>query len=121
MIMLIILHDPVRGIISLPMPKKALVITLVFILLAAGGFAYVALSSNDDMLKAPSANTETSNEIPVKTAKGSYVEYASDILAKTSGQKVLFFHAAWCPQCRAIEAGIKKDGVPAGITVIKVD
>ena len=34
---------------------------------------------------------------------------------------MLFFHASWCPQCRALEEDIEANGVPDGITVLKVD
>ncbi len=34
---------------------------------------------------------------------------------------VLFFHAPWCPSCRATEDSLRADGVPAGLTVVKVD
>jgi thiol-disulfide isomerase/thioredoxin len=54
-------------------------------------------------------------------APGAYVDYSEDALAAASGTKVLFFHAPWCPQCRALESDILAAGVPAGVTVLKVD
>ena len=54
-------------------------------------------------------------------APGAYVDYSEDALATASGTKVLFFHAPWCPQCRALESDILAAGVPAGVTVLKVD
>jgi thiol-disulfide isomerase/thioredoxin len=56
-----------------------------------------------------------------QSAAGSYVDYAPTTIANTSGTKILFFHASWCPQCRQLEADIKQRGVPAGVTIIKVD
>lgn len=32
-----------------------------------------------------------------------------------------FFHAPWCPQCRALEASIEATAIPAMVTIIKVD
>ena len=55
---------------------------------------------------------------------GEYVEYqaySADPAAHLNSDVVLFFHAPWCPDCRATEASITKDGVPAGLTVVKVD
>ena len=52
---------------------------------------------------------------------GVYEEYQEGLVASTDGVKVLFFHAPWCPQCRMIEADIEKQGVPNGVTVLKVD
>ena len=34
---------------------------------------------------------------------------------------MLFFHASWCPQCRALDEELRTQGVPDGLTVIKVD
>ena len=54
-------------------------------------------------------------------AEGSYVNYSRNIIASTSGIKILFFHAPWSPQCMQLEESILKDGLPTGVTVIKVD
>ncbi|NLP84982.1 thioredoxin [Microbacterium sp. CFH 90308] len=55
------------------------------------------------------------------TSPGAYVEYGDAELAAAEGTRVLFFHAPWCPQCRALEADILASGVPGGVTVLKVD
>ncbi len=55
------------------------------------------------------------------SAAGKYVKYADVDLAQISGEKVLFFHAPWCSQCRNIELGINAQGVPNDLTIIKVD
>jgi len=55
---------------------------------------------------------------------GEYVDYhawSSNLAAHQNTDTVLFFHAPWCPDCRATEASIDQDGVPAGLTVVKVD
>ena len=52
---------------------------------------------------------------------GSYVDFTDDIVASTVGTKVLFFHASWCPKCRALEKEITAGPNPAGLTIIKVD
>ncbi len=55
------------------------------------------------------------------TSAGAYVDYSEGIVAKTIGTKVLFFHASWCPNCRALEKDIKAGPIPADLTIIKVD
>ncbi len=58
------------------------------------------------------------------TAGGSYVtraEYEADPAAYSGTKVVYFFHASWCPSCRATEKAIDAHGVPAGLTVVKVD
>jgi thiol-disulfide isomerase/thioredoxin len=52
---------------------------------------------------------------------GEYVEYSSDLVASTPGEKLLFFHAPWCPQCQELEADIESSELPEGVTIFKVD
>lgn len=52
---------------------------------------------------------------------GAYVEYRDGIIAETAGTKVLFFHAPWCPQCRALEESILEGDIPDDLTIIKAD
>ena len=57
-------------------------------------------------------------------AGGAYVtraEYEADPAAYSGTKVVYFFHASWCPSCRATEKAIDAVGVPAGLTVVKVD
>ncbi|MDJ0324823.1 thioredoxin family protein [Cryobacterium sp. PH31-AA6] len=72
---------------------------------------------------AASAADEPAATAPVTpgTSAGAYVEYSDGIIAKTAGTKVLFFHASWCPNCRALEKDIIAGPIPAGLTIIKVD
>ncbi|QKJ21011.1 thioredoxin family protein [Microbacterium hominis] len=58
---------------------------------------------------------------PGATTAGSYVDYSESALASAEGTRVLFFHAPWCPQCRALESDIDAVGVPDGVTILKVD
>lgn len=68
-----------------------------------------------DATARPDATTEPA------PAPGAYVDFSEEALATARGTRVLFFHAPWCPQCRALEADILASGVPEGITVLKVD
>ena len=52
---------------------------------------------------------------------GAYVEYTDGAIQATAGPKVLFFHASWCPQCRALDEQLVAQGAPDGLTVFKVD
>lgn len=58
---------------------------------------------------------------PDPVTAGAYVEYSDAALAASEGTAVLFFHAPWCPQCRALEEGILAAGAPDGVTILKVD
>ncbi len=102
------------------MSKKLLIILIILSLILAG-LGYILLRPETDSSPSVAAPINESVGVLSSGNKGSYVEYSSDIIEKTSGQKVLFFHAPWCPQCRSIEQGIEDQGVPDGVTVIKVD
>lgn len=51
----------------------------------------------------------------------SYVDYDSSKLSSLSGDIVLFFHADWCPTCQQAEKNFLASGIPAGLTIVKVD
>jgi len=55
------------------------------------------------------------------SGSGSYVEYSPTAIAEAEGTTLLFFHASWCPSCRQIESEILANGLPDGVTIIKVD
>lgn len=54
-------------------------------------------------------------------APGQYIDYYDGAIDETPGLKVLFFHASWCPKCRALDADITANTVPGGMTIFKVD
>lgn len=66
------------------------------------------------------AEAEPEETEPEVTA-GAYVEYSEAALADAEGERVLFFHASWCPQCHALDDSIQANGVPDGVTILKVD
>jgi thiol-disulfide isomerase/thioredoxin len=66
----------------------------------------------DDMVK--------NNDI----AQGSYQAYSSEKISRAeNGNVILFFHASWCPSCRALNSDIEANmnAIPEGITILKVD
>jgi thiol-disulfide isomerase/thioredoxin len=58
-------------------------------------------------------------------AAGTYEPYAPSKLAMASTDHtvVLFFHASWCPTCKALDADIKAhlDAIPGSLTILDVD
>lgn len=55
-------------------------------------------------------------------AAGRYIDYSSDAVAATGySETILFFHADWCPECRAFEQAIKAEAIPDGVQVLEVD
>lgn len=66
------------------------------------------------------------NEKEEKISLGSYKDYSAETVAaeQKEGRKVvLFFHAKWCPDCRALNSSFlaHPDVIPEGVTVLKLD
>ncbi len=116
------------------MNKRLIIVvalTLVGLTVLAGGALYLNNRHIADEENS-AEKTRLTDKNPVKTnetssgsnlnAPGRYINYSPDIIPQTSGQKILFFHAPWCPQCRMIEADIKaQPSLPENTTIIKVD
>ena len=75
---------------------------------------------------APSTAASGGSSAPsaVAAAPGAYLskaEYTAQMASRAGTKVVYFFHAPWCPTCRATEKAIARDGIPAGLTLVKVD
>jgi len=68
----------------------------------------------------PSESIPPTDE-PAASVPGDYVDYEPGIIESTPGTKALFFHASWCPKCRALEEDILANDIPDNFTIIKVD
>ncbi len=79
----------------------------------------------DAMTDKPDASmTEKMTEKPDAMAPGAYVtkaEYEAAMTTFQAGKVVLFFHASWCPDCKKTDESLKTDGVPKGLTIVKLD
>lgn len=93
----------------------------------------------DAMMKkdSPTPTTDTQDAMMKKEAtmekdammikkEGAYKEYSPETVTseQAAGQKiVLFFHAGWCPSCKAADTAFKTnlEKIPAGVTVLKTD
>lgn len=111
------------------MNKKVLFTVIGIIILISASITYVITRPNDgsiadEMTRQMEGSATAQNNpsmIKPEAQPGTYTDYSEEAIAKTSGTKLLFFHAPWCPQCRQIEASIQTDGVPTGVTVFKID
>lgn len=115
------------------MERKTVMILLAFVLIVAGSMVY--LSTNDSARQAAQnmrgtslSETNTQRErAPADkqptpgSSSGSYLDYDESNFAAAEGTKIIYFHASWCPQCRALESDIKSQGVPSGVTILKTD
>lgn len=109
--------------------KVLAVASLVTILIIASG-VYVFVTRNDsakDLAPTPSATTPTAQTPRDETqdsqdaVKGKYISYDNETFSATTGTRLLFFHAPWCPQCRELDESITRSTIPGGVTVFKVD
>ena len=59
---------------------------------------------------------------PSELSSGRYTAYTNTALSEKNYTKtILFFHAPWCPECRAFEQAIKTSTIPDGVQILKVD
>ncbi len=91
-------------------------------------FAYIRNSQEASQQNEQAAKMTPETDIPEGAqsspsgpSEGRYTNYSEPAIDSTSGRKVLFFHAPWCPQCRMIENDIEKSAIPSGVTIFKVD
>lgn len=74
----------------------------------------------DDATEAPASSADAGTDADAP-AEGAYLDYEDGAIEATAGPKALFFHASWCPKCRALDEELRADGAPDGLTVFKVD
>lgn len=80
--------------------------------------------AKDEASSEPEDEKMESEEAAVST-EGAWIDqaaYDADPASyHGSGDVVLFFSASWCPTCQASIKSLDADGVPGGLTVVKVD
>jgi thiol-disulfide isomerase/thioredoxin len=84
--------------------------------------------SPEAMEESPEAMEESADAAEETTEAmadgGKYVpesKFRADPAAFESGNTVLFFYAAWCPDCQRTDSSIQETGVPEDINIVKVD
>lgn len=104
-----------------------------FVIVGVGAVIFLALIAILTLL--PKNSIEQSSNTPAQTsnesgeeanqtqkAAGRYVEYQPSLLSeKGYTQHIIFFHAAWCPECRAFEQAIESEAIPEGVQILKLD
>lgn len=84
---------------------------------------------NADQMSDKAMTAHTGSEVMTQNGAmmhaGSYEAYSPEKIAMkaASGKVVLFFHASWCPTCRALDADIKAHlgAIPENLTILDVD
>ncbi len=81
--------------------------------------ASVENSDETDSMNEP-ADTSESAETVVN--EGRYTDYDEELVAADGfDTTILFFHAEWCPECRAFEQALMDSEFPDGVQILKVD
>jgi len=75
------------------------------------------VTSQDQAEEEPSQSPSTTEAVN----KLAYQEYSEPALTATSGTRLIFFHAPWCPQCLELDKSIKSSQIPEGVTIFKAD
>jgi thiol-disulfide isomerase/thioredoxin len=107
--------------------QNKLATIIVFTIVIVGVSVFYVFTAPSAHVPPIRSNTSASSSPPVASASnapshpGAYVNYSPGIIASTSGTKLLFFHAPWCPQCQALEKDIQSTALPDNLTIIKVD
>lgn len=75
---------------------------------------------------APNNAPANNNPAPQVTQNQPYTTYSPELVSQYANQGkkvVLFFHAAWCPTCKAAEKDITEriNEIPNDIVILKVD
>lgn len=73
----------------------------------------------------PEPSAQVDNETPtdeVTLTDGRFVEYQQALVDDEGyNETILFFYAAWCPECRAFEQAINGGDIPAGVQILRVN
>ncbi len=107
------------------MGRHVALVSGLIIALVAGAIGFLIFTSDGKQAMQSTAKRSGDASVPDQQNSnrqpGKYIDYSEVALANTAGTKLIFFHASWCPQCRALEANIKDRGLPEGVTILKTD
>ncbi len=107
--------------------RSFLILIVVGMLLAVGGLAYFMIQNvaTDRPATTPTGVTsfESTGETDEPSVAGKYVSFTESALANSSGRRVLFFYANWCPTCRPADTNIQANEgrLPTDLTVFRVN
>lgn len=113
--------------------KRVVVLILIIALVIGAAIAFASRRDGEMPFEQNKQNTQdttpeasrpgsTSPDSTNTASKdGTYKEYSDQAVTNADGSVWIFFHAPWCPQCRALELDIQQRGVPSGLTILKTD
>jgi thiol-disulfide isomerase/thioredoxin len=109
---------------------------MLVILLVGSGLVAWLLLGRQPFIAQDSATSEIASDMPVAHEKGDepttssevasqpgrYIAYSEAVRADAGySTTIIFFYAAWCPECRGFDQAINSGTIPAGVQILKVD
>jgi thioredoxin 1 len=105
------------------MEKEAMMMAEKEAMMAASGTD--SMMKKDDAMMMAKGEGDTmmkKDEAMMAKAPGMYTTYDASKLSLAKDNKVvIFFHAGWCPTCRALDSEISSKGVKEGYVILKAD
>lgn len=110
------------------MIKKIIIGSVIAAVVVGGLVAAVAFRPIDNAPTStnntpqPQDDKDTEPTDTTTLSEGRYVTYSDGAVREgTYTDTILFFHASWCPECRAFEQAIEASAIPDGVQILKVD
>lgn len=104
------------------MNKSYLIIGALIIIFLVVGFWFVSNNDVNEVVLIDQEEEVVENIISEEV--GSYQAYSDDKLALAQDERVvLFFHAGWCPTCRALNTDLENNisNIPTDVNILKID
>ncbi len=113
--------------------KRVIAPLIIVIILSGIGGVFTAKTMTEERIQQTAAagdmqvptgtSTETQSQTPTETQKlpGRYSTYSTVLANEDYPITILFFYAAWCPECRAFKQAITASPVPEGVQVLEVN
>lgn len=104
------------------MNKSYLIIGAIIIIALVVGFWFVSNNDVNEVVLIDQEEEVVENIISEEV--GSYQAYSEDKLALARNERVvLFFHAGWCPTCRALNTDLENNisNIPVDVNILKID
>ena len=77
--------------------------------------------TSEDTSRDTTQSDDLTNDV-VTLQPGRYEDYdESHLGAEGYNETIIFFHAPWCPECRAFEQAILASDIPDGVQILKTD